>query len=48
MNEERIIENLIKTGYSKEKAEEIFDFYLSIDCADYIHNLMLVEMISPE
>lgn len=45
MNEERIIEILLKIGYSREKSEELFDYYLSIDSLETLERLALIEMV---
>lgn len=44
-NTERIIEDLKNIGFTEE-AEEIFDYYLSIDCIDNLDIVGLIGKIS--
>lgn len=45
-NTERTINELKEAGFSEEEAEEIFDYYLSIDCIDNLNIIALVNKIS--
>lgn len=45
MSEKQIVEMLMRSGRTEKEAEEMYDFYLSIDCLDGLSNLTLVETV---
>jgi len=46
MSEKQFIDRMTRIGYKEAEAEDMFDFYLSIDCADNLNVLALIGEIS--
>jgi len=42
MSEKQFIDRMTRIGYKEAEAEDMFDFYLSIDCADNLNVLALI------
>lgn len=45
-NTERIVKELKNIGFTEAEAEEIFDYYLSIDCIENLDIVALIGKIS--
>lgn len=45
MNEKQLIAQLMQIGCTEDEAEEIFDFYLSIDCIENLNIIALTKII---
>jgi len=46
MSEKQFITELMQIGYTEEAAEEIYDYYLSIDCIDNLNIIALLQILS--
>lgn len=45
MSEKQVIDHLMQTWCAEKEAEEIYDFYLSIDCVESLESLALAKKI---
>lgn len=45
MSEKDLIRQLTAIGYNKEEAEELYDFYMSIDCEQTLITFAMLEIM---